>query len=62
MSENYSSVPIWEIAAGMILAFQCSKGETPVAVWITALIVAFLTFRPAPLLRLARCLGVWRAA
>ena len=38
------------------LAVQCCKGETLLAVWITALIVAFLTFRPAPLLLRALCL------
>ena len=42
------------------LAVQSCKGETSVAVWITALVVAFLTFRPVPLLLLAQCL--WRLA
>ena len=42
------------------LAVQCCKGEIPVAVWITTLVVAFLTFSPALLLLLALC--VWRLA
>ena len=42
------------------LAVQCCKGATLVAVWITTLVVAFLTFRPAPLLLRAWCL--WRLA
>ena len=38
------------------LGVQCCKDETPIAVWITALVVAFLTFHLAQLLLLAQCL------
>ena len=42
------------------LAIQCCKAVTPVAVWITALVFAFVICCPALLLLLALCL--WRLA